>query len=233
MHGNEKIDLLSFERNLGYDFNDKKKLINALTHSSFANEFGSGENYERLEFLGDSIIEFVTSEYIYVNFPQMPEGDLTRLRAALVCKKTLKKFSILLEVGKYLRLSHGEQRGGGRERSSILADVFESVIAAVYLDSGIEQAKKIIIKFISNEIQNSDEDFCKDYKTEIQEIVQVDEHKELCYELINVTGPDHDKFFTVELIIDGKKISQGIGKSKKEAEQQAAKQAVMIINSER
>ncbi|BED91850.1 MAG: ribonuclease III [Candidatus Improbicoccus pseudotrichonymphae] len=218
------------ENILGYDFKNKKLLKNALTHSSISNEKGE-VSYERLEFLGDSVLNLIVSEYIYKNFPNLPEGKLTKLRASLVKEKTLMKFSNLLNVGGFLRLSYGEEKGGGRSRSSILADVFEAIVAAVYLDNGIEDARKIVLKFIVSELESNDEDNFRDYKTEIQEFVQSLDNLSLTYEIVDSKGPDHDKIFVIELKINEKTVSTGEAKSKKEAEQKAAKAALVVLSN--
>ncbi|MCL2311315.1 MAG: ribonuclease III [Firmicutes bacterium] len=216
-------NIKSFEEILGYRFNDKKFLKIALTHSSYSNEYGSGnDNYERFEFLGDAILGFITSEFIFKKFDMSSEGDLTRLRASLVCEKTLKNFAKKLHIGEHLRLSRGENRTGGRDRASILADVFESVVAAIFLDGGLEPVKTVVLKLIDQELGESYQPI-RDYKTEIQEIAKLLCKNEIKYSVVSEEGPDHDKKFTIELEIDG--ISEGIGiaKSKKEAEQLAAK----------
>lgn len=216
-----------FEKILGYTFKNKYLIYTALTHSSFANETGkSCDNYERLEFLGDSVLGMITSEYIFKKFNKLPEGKLTRLRSSLVCEKTLKIFAQKLQIGKFLRLSHGEERSGGRERPSILADAFESVVAATFLDGGIEPAKEIVLRFITNELGEMYE-IANDYKTEIQEVMQASgKHREIKYNLINETGPDHNKSFTIELLVQGIRAGIGTAGSKKEAEQMAAKDAL-------
>ena len=222
-------DIEKFEEILEYKFKNKKLLTTALTHSSYANEASkSCQSYERLEFLGDSVLGFVTSEYIFTKFKNLHEGKLTRLRASLVCEKTLKNFANTLHIGDFLLLSHGEQRTGGRYRPSILADAFESIIAAVFLDSGIEEAKKIILRFISVEFEGTYE-IIKDYKTEIQEFLQSIHKNEVEYILVNETGPDHEKEFTISIEIQGVPSGQGVAKNKKEAEQLAAKDALMKL----
>lgn len=224
-------NIKDFEQILGYSFSNPKLLITALTHSSYANECNkSSGNYERLEFLGDSVLGMITSEYIFKKFTNLHEGKLTRLRAALVCEKTLNIFAKKLNIGKYLFLSHGEERSGGRQRASILADAFESVIAAVFLDSNLQNAKDIVLKFIVPELEEINH-LIHDYKTEIQEVLQASSKnkKELKYVLIGESGPDHDKTFTVEINIDGTPYGQGTAGSKKQAEQLAAKSALEKI----
>ena len=218
--------LTEYEKLIGYRFRDKSLLETALTHSSFANEHKC-KSYERLEFLGDSVLGFVTAQYLFENFPQLPEGKLTKTRAALVCERSLCGFSKSLEVGDFLRLSHGEQHSGGRERPSILADVFESTTAAIYLDSGdLEEARKFILGFIAPAAKTQSVKPFKDYKTTLQEIVQQNPEERLEYVTTGESGPDHDKHFTVEVHLNSNVIGRGGGRSKKEAEQQAAREAL-------
>lgn len=220
----------TLEEKLNYKFNNIKLLQNALTHSSYANEVRSGyTSNERLEFLGDSVLSIIVSEYIYNQFPNMPEGELTRLRASLVCEKSLCAFSRELEIGRYLLLGKGEDKGGGRERDSILADAFEAILAAIYLDGGIEPARKHVMNFVLREIQNGDDEGFKDYKTALQEIIQRNPEESVSYILTDETGPDHDKIFTVEVHLNSNVIGAGTGKNKKQAEQMAAKQALILM----
>ncbi len=218
------------ENLLGYTFKNKKYINTALTHSSYSNESnGRYKSYERLEFLGDSILGLITSEYIFIHCPSFPEGDLTKLRASLVCEKTLFKFSQSINIGKYLKLSKGERRSGGENRMSILADVFESTVAAIYLDGGISEAQKFVLKFIKPELINLDIHKIRDYKTDLQEICQKNPEEVIEYILIDESGPDHNKVFSVEVRINNNPIGKGIGKSKKEAEQNAAKEALKMM----
>lgn len=218
------------ERDIGYKFSNIKYLNIAITHSSYSNESGGrSKNYERLEFLGDSVLSLITSDYIFRNCPQLPEGELTKLRASLVCEKTLCEFSKSFNLGKYLKLSRGEKRSGGETRASILADVFESITAAIYLDGGLENAKKFVLKFIIPEIKSPHIRNLRDYKTDLQEIVQKNPDDMIEYVLVSEKGPDHNKFFTVEVLLDNNVIGCGEGKSKKEAEQQAAKEALSLM----
>lgn len=222
------------EKNLGYKFKNISLLSHALTHSSYANEVRCGESSnERLEFLGDSVLSIIVSEYIYARFPNMPEGELTRLRASLVCEKALCGFAREIGIGKYLRLGKGEDKGGGRERDSILADAFEAVLAAIYLDGGMEIAKPYILKFITRELEHLDEDDdFKDYKTALQEIIQRNPEETVTYLLTGEEGPDHAKTFTVEVRLNSNVIGRGKGRSKKRAEQMAAKQALSLMGEE-
>ncbi len=221
----------SLEAKLNYKFNNVELLKNALTHSSYANEVRGGvTSNERLEFLGDSVLSIIVSKYIYENYPKMPEGELTRLRASLVCEKALCAFSRELELGKYLRLGKGEDKGGGRERDSILADAFEAVLAAIYLDGGIEAARAHALKFVLKELKRCKvEDDFKDYKTTLQEIIQRNPEESVTYILTGESGPDHDKSFTVEVHLNSNVIGMGTGRSKKQAEQMAAKQALQLM----
>lgn len=221
----------SLEKNLNYKFKNIRLLENALTHSSYANEVRSKASCnERLEFLGDSVLSIIVSEHIYKKFPNMPEGELTRLRASLVCEKALCAFSRELDLGSYLLLGKGEDKGGGRERDSILADAFEAVLAAIYLDGGMDAARKHVMNFVLREIKHADdEDSFKDYKTTLQEIIQRNPEESLTYKLIDEFGPDHDKQFVVEVLINSNVIGKGLGRTKKQAEQAAAKQALQLM----
>ena len=215
------------EKRIGYHYKNIAYLENALTHSSYANEVRHGVcSNERLEFLGDSVLSVVVSDYIYRNCPDLPEGELSKLRAALVCEKSLCRFSAALGVGSYLRLSRGEKNLRGDERPSILADAFEAIIASIYLDGGMEQARKFIMRFVEPEIKNPKPRAFKDYKTTLQEIIQRNPEEKLSYVLAGEEGPDHDKHFFVEVHLNNNVIGKGGGRSKKEAEQQAARQAL-------
>lgn len=221
----------SLEKKLNYKFNNINLLKNALTHSSYANEVrnGVGSN-ERLEFLGDSVLSLIVSEHIFNTFPNRPEGELTRLRASLVCEKALCSFSRELELGNYLRLGKGEDKGGGRERDSILADAFEAVVAAIYLDGGMTAARTHVMNFVLREISHyHEDDVFKDYKTTLQEIIQRNPEEAVTYILTGESGPDHDKSFEVEVHLNSNVIGKGTGRSKKQAEQMAAKQALKLM----
>lgn len=221
------------EERLGYKFNNINLLKNALTHSSYANEVRDGfSSNERLEFLGDSVLSIVVSDYIYKHYPNMPEGELTKLRASLVCEKSLCAFSRELELGNYLMLGKGEKKGGGRERDSILADAFEAVLAAIYLDGGMEPARRHVMNFVLRELQHTDDEVFKDYKTALQEIIQRNPEEAVSYILTGESGPDHDKEFTVEVRLNSNVIGRGTGKNKKRAEQMAAKEALMLMGEE-
>lgn len=223
----------TFEKNLRYTFKDKKILENALTHSSYANEVRNGvTSNERLEFLGDSVLSIIVSEYLFSKFSQFPEGELTKIRASLVCEKSLCGFSRELDMGKFLRLGKGEEKGGGRERDSILADAFEAVLAAMYLDGGMNVAKKHVMRFIIPELEHTEDEVFKDYKTALQEIIQRNPEESVSYFLTGESGPDHDKIFEVEVRLNSNVIGKGKGKSKKRAEQMAAKQALELMGAE-
>lgn len=223
--------MTSLEKKLGYKFKNINLLKNALTHSSYANEVRNGySSNERLEFLGDSVLSIIVSDYIFNKFPQMPEGELTRLRSSLVCEKALCEFSRELDLGEFLMLGKGEEKGGGRERDSILADAFEAVLAAIYIDGGMEPAKNHVMNFVLREIKHySSDDTFKDYKTNLQEIIQQNPEESISYILTDESGPDHDKSFTVEVRMNSNVIGIGKGKSKKQAEQMAAKEALRLM----
>ncbi len=218
------------ENKIGYSFKDKSLLRLALTHSSYANECGNAANCnERLEFLGDSVLSLIVSEYIFANYKDCPEGELTKLRASLVCEKSLCAFSQMLGVGKHILLGKGEELNGGRSRSSILADAFEAILAAIYLDAGMEVAKAHVLRFVTEELQHRDDEVFKDYKTTLQEVIQRNREEQLSYVLASESGPDHDKSFTVEVRLNSNVIGVGTGHSKKKAEQMAAKQALSLM----
>ena len=215
--------MTALEEKLGYEFRDTGLLENALTHSSYANENrgkSQGSN-ERLEFLGDSILGMVVADYLYRAHPNLPEGDLTRTRAALVCEGSLVEVAHALDLGAHLKLGRGEDAGGGRKRPSIQADAVEALLAAVYLDGGIGSARKLIQRFILD--KEEEKSASRDYKTALQELVQRESGQVLGYQLIGSEGPDHAKIFSVEVDLNGQPIGQGKGRSKKEAEQMAAK----------
>ena len=218
----------NLEERLGYSFADVSLLENALTHSSYANENkAKGEtSNERLEFLGDSVLGMVVADYLFRTHPDMPEGELTRTRAALVCEESLVEVAARWELGDYLRLGRGEDAGGGRNRPSIRADAVEAVIAAVYLDGGIGSARKLITKFILTDNEREQEGAIRDYKTALQELVQRESGQVLTYRLLGESGPDHAKVFSVEVDLNGTPVGAGEGRSKKEAEQMAAKAAI-------
>ena len=222
------------ETAIGYRFKNITLLQNALTHSSYANErwHNSLLSNERLEFLGDSILGMTVAEYLFQSFPDRPEGELTRMRADMVCEKALAQVAARIELGQHLLLGNGEEQGGGRGRDSILADAVESVIAACFLDGGMDAAKQFINRFVLVEVpvkklHNAD------YKTALQELVQQKKNQVLSYVLTGESGPDHDKRFEVEVRLNGNPIGTGSGSSKKRAEQDAARSAMETIAAER
>ncbi len=222
--------MTELEAKIGYEFKNAGLLSEALTHSSFSNENKNKiKCNERLEFLGDSVLSLVVTNYIFLNFQQLPEGDLTQLRASLVCEKTLYKFAKIIDLGKSIKLSRGERHGGGADRPSILSDAFEALIAAIFLDGGYEPARDFIMNFIPAEIKNIHKKPIKDYKTTLQEIVQKNPGERLEYRLISESGPDHNKHFVSEVLLNSNSIGKGGGKSKKEAEQQAAREALELM----
>ena len=221
--------MTALEEKLGYTFRETALLENALTHSSYANENrgkSQGSN-ERLEFLGDSVLGMVVADYLYRTHPDLPEGDLTRTRAALVCEGSLVEVARALDLGAYLKLGKGEDAGGGRHRPSIQADAVEAVLAAVYLDGGIGSARKIIQRFILD--REAEKGASRDYKTALQELVQRESGQVLEYRLIGSAGPDHAKVFSVEVDLNGATVGTGEGHSKKEAEQNAARAAIVRL----
>ena len=222
------------EKAIGYRFSNITLLQNALAHSSYANErwHDSLMSNERLEFLGDSILGMVVAEHLYRNFPDRPEGELTRMRADMVCEASLAAVAARIDLGRHLLLGHGEEQGGGRARPSILADAVESVIAASFLDGGMAAAEGFIRRFVLcnvpvTRLQNVD------YKTSLQELVQQKKNQILSYTLIGESGPDHDKVFTVEVKLNEKVVGKGVGSSKKRAEQDAARAAIAALFPEK
>ncbi len=226
-------DIEKFEEILNYKFKDRSLLVQALSHSSYANEKKKSRvSNERLEFLGDSVLSIVVSQYLFEHLTHIAEGELTKLRASLVCEKSLYLFAKQIDLGKFILLGKGEENTGGRERTSILADAFEAVIAAIFLDGGLEAASKHILRFIPEDIQRLKKPVFSDFKTILQEIVQKNPEEKAEYVLAGEEGPDHDKRFVVEVHLNSNVIGEGIGKSKKEAEQMAAKQALELMGYE-
>ena len=224
--------LTELEQVIGYEFNEQRLLQQALTHSSFANEkhMKKLSDNERLEFLGDAVLEVVSSEFLYKEHTDLPEGDLTKLRASIVCEPTLALCTREIDLGKYLYLGKGENLTGGRGRKSILSDALEAVIGAIYLDGGIEPARAFVLRFIPHKVDVAVAGGAfKDYKTMLQEIVQKNKQETLEYRLAGQSGPDHDKRFTMELLLNSNVFASGTGRSKKEAEQFAAKKALEIM----
>ncbi len=223
----------AFEKKIGYTFKNRELLVRALTHSSYANEkraLGVMDN-ERLEFLGDSVLGMNTALYLFNKYPDHPEGELTKMRSSLVCTTALCECARAIGLGDKLLLGHGEESGGGRNRDSILADAFEAVIGAIYLDSGEEAARKYIKKFVFDGAKNG-EDRLTDYKTALQEIVQKNRGEMLSYRMLESNGPDHERSFVVEVMINSNPVGRGHGHSKKEAEQMAAHEALKLMGIE-
>jgi ribonuclease-3 len=225
-------DIKAFQREIGYHFSDEQLLVQALTHSSYANErhMKKLSDNERLEFLGDAVLEIISSEYLYGQYPERPEGELTKLRASIVCEPTLALCTQALHLGDYLRLGKGEDQTGGRERKSILSDALEAVIGAIYLDGGFANAKEFVMRYILTDIEHKQ--LFYDSKTILQEVVQ-GEHEQLSYILLEESGPDHNKSFTVEARVGERAIGTGTGHTKKAAEQEAAYNALLLIKAEK
>ena len=228
------------EGKTGHDFRDKMLLQKALTHSSYSNESGARNHHllctERLEFLGDSVLSVITSKYLYETFPDSPEGELTRMRAELVCERALSSYAHKIELGQYILLGIGEEKNNGRERKSILADAFEALIAAIYLDSGedgFDNVRVFLLPFIQDEINSLGKTgFSADPKTALQQFVQQAEGDFLEYVTVGESGPDHMKEFFVEARLNSNVIGRGKGRSKREAEQAAAREALALFNVE-
>ena len=205
-----------FENIIQYQFKNKQLLTEALSHSSYANEKKKTRNSnERLEFLGDSVLSVIVSQYLFEHFSHLPEGELTKIRASLVCEKSLYNFAQQIRLGDFLLLGKGEEHTGGRERPSILADAFEAVIAAIYLDGGLEAARKHVLKFIPDDIDKKSLTAFSDYKTILQEVIQKNPEEKVEYILADQTGPDHNKAFKVQVCLNSNVIGTGTGKSKR------------------
>lgn len=221
--------LQQLQDTIGYQFRNPMYLEVALTHSSYANEVKHQLKYnERQEFLGDAVLSIIVSDYLFNNYT-VPEGELTKLRAAIVCEKSLDVMANKIHLGEYLRLGRGEEMTGGRTRPSIIADAFEALIAAIYLDSGIESARAFVLPFVTEMLEHEDSLSFKDYKTILQEIIQQNPEEKLVYKLVGEKGPDHDKRFVVDVMLNSNVIGKGEGRSKKNAEQMAAKEALELM----
>ena len=222
----------SLEKKLGYTFRDRSLLSEALNHSSYANEHRSAEvsSNERLEFLGDSVLGFVTAEFLFKTYGKLPEGDLARIRAALVCEQSLYEVAKFLGLGQYLKLGKGEEAGGGRQRQSILAGATEAGFAAVYLDGGMERVRELICRVLLSRAPAAEER--RDYKTTLQEIVQRRSGQVLTYHMVDESGPDHNKTFLFQVRLNGAPVGQGRGHSKKEGEQAAARDALEKLHEQ-
>ncbi len=223
--------MTALEERLGYSFRNRALLETALTHSSYANENRASGIVcnERLEFLGDSVLGVTVADFLYRHFPDMPEGRMTRLRAELVCEQSLHRVALELHLGDYLRLGKGEEHNGGRKRASILSDAVEAVIAAMYLDAGMETAAGFIHRCLLDDVRAIETPTFTDYKTSLQELVQRHSGQVLSYELVGEEGPDHAKTFRVQVCLNGDPIGRGIGRTKKEAEQAAAANALEAL----
>lgn len=225
----EQSNLEQFQEKIGYKFDDVGLLYEALSHSSFANEKKGRHSNERLEFLGDSVLSIVVSNYIFHHEQKMPEGQLSKLRASLVCEKALFEFAQQIDLGQHIMLGKGEEVSGGRNRPSIISDAFEAVIAAIYLDGGMEAASKHILRFMPKNLHGRGNVSFRDYKTILQEIVQKNPEERVEYVLVDESGPAHDKKFTINVMLNSNVIGTGEGSSKKSAEQQAAKEALALM----
>ncbi|HCF83522.1 MAG TPA: ribonuclease III [Ruminococcaceae bacterium] len=221
--------MAELEEKIGYKFKKREYLRRAMTHSSYSGD-GKHNSNERLEFLGDSVLQITVSQYLFTNMTTVPEGGLTKLRASIVCENSLYNFANRIELGKYILLGKGEEMTGGRTRRSILADAFEAMIAAVYLDGGMDAAMAMIMRFVpSIEALKSGKVKLGDYKTVLQEIIQKNPEEKVSYEVVESSGEQHKKRFTAQVLLNGQIIGKGSGLSKKEAEQEAAKEAVSLM----
>ncbi|WP_416173347.1 ribonuclease III [Clostridium sp. LIBA-8841] len=226
----KEIKLTEVEKLIGIEFENKGVLITALTHSSYANQFKDVKYNERLEFLGDSVLQLCVTKYLFNNYKEKSEGELTKIRALVVCESSLHKVSIKLSLGKYIRMSKGEELTGGRQRTSIQADALEAVIAAVYLDKGIEVANDFILRNFKEVIDKAiNEEIILDFKTRLQEVLQKNGEVNIVYNLVKHEGPPHRRKFFTDLMINNEVMGEGVGYSKKEAEQNAAKAALQRL----
>ncbi len=229
-------DFAVLEEQLGYTFSDRAVLVNALTHTSFANEHFRKDSHlksnERIEFVGDAVLGLVVAEYIYQNYPAMPEGRMSKLRASVVCEASLAKLAIMLNLDQHIKLGAGEEQSGGRKKASLLADLFESVFGAIFIDGGFDAVKKVLLPLIVPEIiAKSDNVVLSDYKSRLQELLGKN-HIRAEYVIIDVKGPDHNRVFTARVNIENGVSAEGSGRSKKEAEQAAAKTALGLMDSQ-
>ena len=225
----EGYTIKELEQRIGYQFHDISLLKRALTHSSFTNEqkINRTGDYERLEFLGDAVLELTSSEFLFHEHPEVPEGELTKMRASMVCEPALAFCARDLELGKFIRLGKGEENTGGRERDSIISDVMEAVTGAIYLDGGMEPARQFINRFILSDLENKR--LFYDSKSNLQEVIQEKLKKEFWYELLEESGPEHNKVFKVSVHMEDEILGEGAGKTKKAAEQQAAYKALLLL----
>ncbi|KEO81924.1 ribonuclease III [Tumebacillus flagellatus] len=226
--------VIQFEKllsDLGIQFQNRKLLKQAFTHASYRNEHRTeiGQDNERLEFLGDAVLELLVSEYLFLKFPKMPEGELTRLRATIVCEPSLVRFATKLNFDKYIRLGRGEEISGGRKRPALLADVFEAFVGAYYLDQGLQPVKEFLHRFVVSELQDVNAPLLTDYKTMLQEHVQREGLGALSYQILEERGPAHNREFVAQVLLDYRPMGEGTGRSKKEAEQHAAQMTMMML----
>ena len=221
--------MITLEKRINYKFNNRQYLMEALTHSSFANERNNGiKSNERMEFLGDSVLSLISSQFLFETYSDMPEGELTKLKASLVCTESLSGFARQIHLGEYLLLGKGEVNTGGANRPSILEDAFESLIAAIYLDGGLDSAREFVLSFLKPALENHKINF-KDYKTTLQEVIQQNPDQSINYVFVGSSGPDHNKIFEAEVKLNSNVIGRGKGKTKKGAEQAAAKEALNLM----
>lgn len=221
--------MITLEKRINYKFNNRQYLMEALTHSSFANERNNGiKSNERMEFLGDSVLSLISSQFLFETYGDMPEGELTKLKASLVCTESLSGFARQIHLGEYLFLGKGEVNTGGANRPSILEDAFESLIAAIYLDGGLDSAREFVLSFLKPALENHKINF-KDYKTTLQEVIQQNPDQSINYVFVGSSGPDHNKIFEAEVKLNSNVIGRGKGKTKKGAEQAAAKEALNLM----
>ena len=224
-------EILEFENKIGYTFKDKELLIQAFTHSSQVNEqkINKRPDYERLEFLGDAVLEMISSAYLYRTYPDKKEGEMSKIRASLVCEPALAYCSEQIQLKKYIQLGKGEEATGGRNKESIIADVMEAVIGALFLDGGIEESKRFIDSYV---LTNADSmQMFSDSKSILQEIAQGENLGTIRYEICGESGPEHDKIFDVRVFVGDKNLGEGTGKTKKAAEQKAAHQALLVLKN--
>jgi ribonuclease-3 len=228
----DEYNLKNLEQRIGYKFQNKALLKQALTHSSYTNEqkINKTEDYERLEFLGDAVLELVSSEFLFHENPKLSEGELTKLRASMVCEPALAFCARDLELGKFMLLGKGEELTGGRDRESITSDGIEALIGAIFLDGGADKAKEFINRFILSDLENKQ--LFYDSKSNLQELIQGTLKKEFHYEHLEELGPEHNKTFVVEVIMEDRNLGRGLGRTKKAAEQQAAYQALLLLREE-
>ncbi len=231
-HQIEPLPYVELEKRIGYVFRNKDFLLTALTHSSFVNETKqktSLRSNERLEFLGDSILSVIVSEHIYRSSPELDEGYLTRIRANIVCENSLSEFAREIELGSYLRMGHGEAVTNGRDRKSTVADAFEALLAAIYLDGGIDQARRFLMPRVKKALSKISKGGNEDYKSRLQKIVQQTPEEILEYVLIGEEGPPHDRVFTFRVMLNSNCLGEGVGRTKREAEQNAAREALSVL----